>query len=342
MAPVTPSPCRGLAGLGGRALLSGEPDDRLVALVRAGDERALAVLVERYRQPLLRHCRRFVSASRAEDAVQQSFINAHAALMRDGPPEALRPWLHRIAQNAALNIARDRQTHMDELPEGLGGGLRTEEAVEGRDALDRLVVALKALPAAQREVIVRHELEGHSHEMIAADLGITAGAARQLAFRARSMVRNATTAVTPVGLLRRLPWIDTAAGGAEAVTGAAAGGAVLTKLAAAVMAAGAVAGGDGVRLSNAKYPAQVMLIAFGQLRIGQRIDENVRGRTAQHRVHEKADLMRENSPCSLLPTASPRDSAYFVRSSVSNSLSLLGTCTLTRTRKSPRPRPCRR
>ena len=65
----------------------------------------------------------------------------------------------------------------------------------------------------------------------------------------------------------------------------------------------------------------------------------MRGGTAQARVHEKADLIRENNPCSPLPTPRRAIPAYFVNSSVSNSLSLVGTCTLTRTRRSPRPRP---
>ena len=39
-------------------------------------------------------------------AVQQAFINAHAALVGGNPPLALKPWLYRIARNAALNIAR--------------------------------------------------------------------------------------------------------------------------------------------------------------------------------------------------------------------------------------------
>ena len=41
-----------------------------------------------------------------------------------------------------------------------------------------------------------------------------------------------------------------------------------------------------------------MVVVVTELRCGERLDENVRGRAAQTRVHEKADLMRENNPCS--------------------------------------------
>jgi hypothetical protein len=103
-------------------LLAGASDERLVALAHAGDEQAFAAIVERYRAPLLRYCRGFVSGAAAEDAVQQTFINAYSALSRDDDsrvPAALRPWLYRIAHNAALNVARDPQAGLDELPENL-------------------------------------------------------------------------------------------------------------------------------------------------------------------------------------------------------------------------------
>ena len=44
---------------------------------------------------------------------------------------------------------------------------------------------------SQREVIVRHAFAGDSHEEIATDLGMSAGAIRQLAYRARGTLRAA-------------------------------------------------------------------------------------------------------------------------------------------------------
>ena len=50
---------------------------------------------------------------------------------------------------------------------------------------------IRALPDSQREVIVRHAFAGDSHEEIATDLGMSAGAIRQLAYRARGNLRAA-------------------------------------------------------------------------------------------------------------------------------------------------------
>ena len=175
------------------AALAAAPDARLVALSRAGDEGAFAAIVERYRGPLARYCRRFLAPASADDALQQTFINAHAALTSEsaGVPLALKPWLYRVARNAALNIARDPQLGLGPVPDDLLGPDQPDDVVDRREAFDRIVGAVRALPASQRQVIVRHELEGDSHERIAADLGLSPGAIRQLAYRARGTLRAA-------------------------------------------------------------------------------------------------------------------------------------------------------
>src|SRR6476619_3517330 len=69
------------ARLAGAAILACQSDERLVQLVRDGHERAFEAIVSRYRAALVRFCGRILPESRTEDAVQQTFINAHAALL---------------------------------------------------------------------------------------------------------------------------------------------------------------------------------------------------------------------------------------------------------------------
>src|SRR4051812_20539237 len=77
-------------------------DDRLVALTRGGSERAFAEIMRRYERPLQFYCLHLVGAPRAEDAVQQAFLQAFLSL-RDGARRgiALRPWLQCIPPNRA-------------------------------------------------------------------------------------------------------------------------------------------------------------------------------------------------------------------------------------------------
>ena len=118
---------------------------------------------------------------------------------------ALRSWLYRVAHNAALNVARDPHSGHDELPEGLDGVERPEDVVQRQERFKRVVGAVSALPDKQRQVIVRHALDGDSHELIAADLGLSAGAIRQLMHRARNTVREAAAALLPP-IARFFPW----------------------------------------------------------------------------------------------------------------------------------------
>src|SRR5689334_17603565 len=170
-------------------ILDTASDERLVALAAAGDERAFAAIVARYREPLRRHCRRVLGAAATDDAVQQTFINAHAALLDGRAPFALKPWLYRIARNASLNLARVPET--DAIPDGLAEPDAIEDVIQRRDTLGRTVAAVRRLPASQRQVIVRHAFNGETHEDIAADLGLAPGAIRQLAYRARGTLRAA-------------------------------------------------------------------------------------------------------------------------------------------------------
>ena len=293
---------QGAGGLTGRSrprLLFGESDERLVALARAGDEQAFTAIVERYRAPLLRYCHGFLSPAAAEDALQQTFINAYAALSRDSAraPVSLRPWLYRVAHNAALNVARDPHAGLDPLPEGLDGVERPDEVFQRRERLRRVVGAVRALPPRQRQVIVRHALEGDSHERIATDLGVSAGSVRQLAHRARRTIRDAAAALIPTPLMRLLPW------GADAVEAvpAAGGGAVLAKVAVAVLVAGGAGGGaaqvakhhgerherSAVTVARAPEPAGVPRVAPGAVgaappaaRVGRGSDLQSRGESS--------------------------------------------------------------
>src|SRR5437764_1141360 len=100
-------------------LLRTQSDARLVALVRQGHERAFEAIVERYRRPLHRHIRRILPESRAEDAIQQTFLKTWSSLQEGAEISELRPWLYRIAQNTSLDALKRAGYDYDELSESL-------------------------------------------------------------------------------------------------------------------------------------------------------------------------------------------------------------------------------
>jgi RNA polymerase sigma factor (sigma-70 family) len=246
---MTPESLIAPARLARRPVLATQSDGRLVDLVRAGHEPAFEAIVTRYRGALLRYVERFLPRERAEDAVQQTFVRAYEAMLREHSELQLRPWLYRIAHNTALNVLRDRALRHSELPDGLDGVERPDEAFARMQGLRDVLSAVKALPDRQRDAIVLRELEGRTYDEIAAELNVSDGSVRQLLHRARNTLREAATAVTPIGLVARLPWAAPAEPLAVRVAelcGAGVGGAVVAKVCATVLVTGAVAGGVAV------------------------------------------------------------------------------------------------
>src|SRR2546429_500616 len=217
------------ARLAGSALLHTQSDARLVDLARAGNDRAFEAIVARYRRPLLGYCERLLPPGRAEDAVQQAFLNAYRAIGRNEAELNLRPWLYRVAHNASLNLLRQNGWNYDEIPEDSDGVVQPPQALEQRERIREVIRAVQDLPERQRDAIVLRELEGRSYEEIAGALGVTDGAVRQLLNRARTTLRAGATAVTPYGLAERIAMAASGNGGPVSeriaeICGAGAGG----------------------------------------------------------------------------------------------------------------------
>ncbi len=229
--------------------LRAQPDRRLVKLVRQGYESAFEEIVRRYRKPLDRFAAAIVGG-RSEDVTQDAFSKALLALRGTTTEIELKPWLYRIVRNTALNEIRDSPPPTEELGETIAGGRSAAVEAERREEIGELMERLRALPEPQRAAIVMRELEGLSHEEIAAALGVSGGAARQAIYRARVALRDGFGLLIPLPLLRVL--FDH---GSEAAGAAGGGGAV-----AAAGAASAAGGGAGATLGG--------LGAAGALKVG--------------------------------------------------------------------------
>jgi RNA polymerase sigma factor (sigma-70 family) len=229
------------ARLAGSAILALQSDERLVKLAREGHERAFDAIVSRYRAALVRYCSRILPESRTEDAVQQAFINAHAALVAGDDPAQLKPWLYTITRNSALNMLRQNGWNYEQIPADFDGVRRPDQVVEQRIQLQTTVAAVSELPDRQRDAIVMREFEGRSYEEIALALGAGDGAVRQLLNRARGTLRAAASALMPPPVVERaasaMPRMD-GRRLAEVLAGVGAGGAV--KVGATALVAGSL------------------------------------------------------------------------------------------------------
>jgi RNA polymerase sigma factor (sigma-70 family) len=248
-------------------VLRAQSDRRLVDLVRGGNERAFEEIVRRYRRPLDRFAASIVGAH-ADDVTQDSFRKALEALRHAEAEVELRPWLFRIVRNTALNDLRDRPPAASELAEDLVAGGRPAAAeAEQRAELQDLTAQLRALPENQRAALVMRELEGMSHEEIAAALGISDGAARQAIARARAAIRSGFGALVPLPLLRALT-----GGGDQVVAGAGSGAAI---------GGGAIAAGSGGIGAGVLKVGLATVVVAGTLGAGVAIEQ----RGGEHGSH---------------------------------------------------------
>jgi RNA polymerase sigma factor (sigma-70 family) len=157
-----------------------------------GEDRngAITAAVLRERSRLSNFIRRSVrDQTDAEDILQDVFHEFVEAYRLPEPIEQVSAWLFRVARNRIVDRFRKKK----EQPLGNGGGdasgdidddgvYRLDLALPSPDAgpeaqyarrllLDALQQALDALPPAQREVFVAHEIEGCSFKELASRSG---------------------------------------------------------------------------------------------------------------------------------------------------------------------------
>ena len=126
----------------------------------------------------------------AEDLTEQTFLQAYRhyeRALRESDGRPLRPWLIRIAHNLAANLYRDRarkpQTPIEDT--GTLSALHTtEDLVEGRDELARILEGVKELPDDRRDALIMRFALGMDNREIARAMGRTDGATKVLIHRA--------------------------------------------------------------------------------------------------------------------------------------------------------------
>ena len=126
----------------------------------------------------------------AEDLTEQTFLQAYRHFeraQRESRGRPLRPWLIRIAHNLAANLYRDRSrrpaSSIDDTSE-LTAPHTTEQLVEGREELSRVLDGVRMLPDDRREALIMRFALGMDNREIARALGRSDGATKVLIHRA--------------------------------------------------------------------------------------------------------------------------------------------------------------
>src|SRR4029453_15364407 len=154
-------------------------ETELVHRAKNGERNAFSELVCIHAQGVMNVIYRMCGdAQVAEDAAQETFIQAWLHLSSYRPQSSLRNWLYRIAVNAATDILRKEKRI---LPNALED-LQLKDPQPGPEALlsqaertSLLQKAVLSLPDASRAVLVLREYEEMSYQEIADALDIPVG-----------------------------------------------------------------------------------------------------------------------------------------------------------------------
>ena len=153
----------------------------------------------RNRRELTGYCNKILgSAFDADDAVQETMVRAWTRRDSFEGRSSVHSWLYRIATNVCLDMLRRRSTNkavpmdldgLEVLPhdQDLQAEADPADIVTARDDIElALMVALQALPARQRAVLILREVLRWSAPEVADLLGTTVAAVNSALQRARA------------------------------------------------------------------------------------------------------------------------------------------------------------
>lgn len=160
--------------------------DDLVRRAQQGDVAAFESLYRSHAGAIYTLCWRMTGDDgEARELVQDVFVRAWERLTTFRGQSSLATWLHRLGTNVVLERIRAGKREALRLIDNSTVELEdraTDRDVDTRMDLDR---ALIELPAGARAVFLLHDIEGYSHDEIAAMTGIAPGTARAQLWRAR-------------------------------------------------------------------------------------------------------------------------------------------------------------
>ena len=173
----------------------------LVDTARGGDRAAFEELVRlTYRDVFGLALRLTGDEHDAADVAQEAYLRAYRSIRRFRGDAAFSTWMYRITANCAATLLarpdRVRHQELDTLAPEAGAAIvevrveldpeaRSERAAER----DRLGAALATLSPGLRAVVVLRDVYDLPHQTIAAELGISNGAAKVRLHRARRQLR---------------------------------------------------------------------------------------------------------------------------------------------------------
>src|SRR4051812_7138270 len=157
----------------------------------AGDERAMQRLWSQHAPHIDAVVRRLCGDPElAADVSQEVWMQIFRALPSYRGDSQFGTWAHRIAVNRTLNALRKTRRLANIETEVQEDSASVEPDHERSFVAQSIEEAAAKLSPGARAVFMLHDVEGYTHEEIAAELGITAGGSKSQLFKARGKLRK--------------------------------------------------------------------------------------------------------------------------------------------------------
>ena len=182
-----------------------DTDSAIMLRVRAGDDAAFNLLVEKYHRPMTHFMYRMThNQGVAEELAQEVFLRVYRSRETYRAEARFSTWLYRIATNLGVNYARDtrheRTAHtiyLDEQDQETG---TTPDVADSHPSVEQDLVRqermkairqhVMALPERQRNAVLMHKYQGLDYRQIGEVLKLSESATKSLLFRAYQTLRE--------------------------------------------------------------------------------------------------------------------------------------------------------
>jgi RNA polymerase sigma factor (sigma-70 family) len=163
--------------------------DELVERCRQGDKRSFSELYHKYAKAMYNTSLRIVNhTADAEDVLQESFVDAFAAIESFAYKSTFGAWLKRIVINKSINALRKRKMDIIDIEKTTAIHFPEEDSYDEETLkfkVEEIKKAVKELPNGYRTVLSLHLFEGYDQEEIAEILQISHATVRTQYMRAK-------------------------------------------------------------------------------------------------------------------------------------------------------------
>jgi len=167
-------------------------DEEIVEKVRTHDQDLYAVIIERYKNNLLRYATNLIhDEDKASHIVQDSFVKAYINLNGFNMKKKFSSWIYRIVHNEAMNLVKKYKREVS-MPDDFD--FESEEDItkdfEQKETILYVEKCLDSMPLIYSEPLSLYYLDEKSYEEISDILRIPMGTVAIRMSRAKKLMKH--------------------------------------------------------------------------------------------------------------------------------------------------------